>query len=279
MRTVSVFFRKLLREIAADQVSYAAAAIAFYAWMSLFPLLLAAVSGFGVWLGTAGARERVLQGLQRNLPVVRVLAASGIDLEDLLSSVTAISGPAGLLGLAGLLWTGMQVILALQVALNRVFAVETRPGWFASRGRALLFVLIAAVLMVVSFGATFAVSLLPTGIIARVAGWMLGLAVMGMMFGAAYRVLTRLDLPWAYALTGGLVTALLWYAANIALIWYFASFTNFQAIYGSFGGVVIVLLTCYYLAFVTLIGAEVTYVSLSLFAGREKKQRASRPLD
>jgi membrane protein len=278
MRTVSVFFRKLLREIAADQLSYAAAAVAFYAWMSIFPLLLAAVSGFGVWLGTAGARERVLDGLQQNLPVVRVLEASGIDLENLLSSVTAISGPAGFLGLAGLLWTGMQVVLALQVALNRVFGVETRPGWFAARGRALLFVLIAAVLMAVSFGTTFAVSLLPTGMVARLAGWVLGLVLMGLMFGAAYRVLTRLDLPWAYALSGGMVTALLWYAANVALVWYFANVANFQAVYGSFGGVVIVLLTCYYLAFVTLIGAEVTHVSLGLFATRPEKEQAATPL-
>lgn len=276
MAKVRVFLRDLFCEIGRDQISYAAAAIAFYAWMSIFPLLLAAVSGFGVWLGTEGARERVLDGLRQNLPVLRVLKASGIDLESVLSSVNAISGPAGILGLAGLLWTGMQVVLALQVALGRVFNVEQRPGWLAARLRALLFVVIAAVLVAISFGTTFAVSLLPTGILARVAGWAVALLLMGIMFAAAYRVLTRRNLPWRHAIGGGLVTAVLWYLANVALLWYFANLANLKAVYGSFGGVVIVLLTCYYLAFVTLVGAEVTCVSLGLHSGPDSAGPGAR---
>lgn len=259
----------LFRKIGHDQISFAAAAVAFYAWMSIFPLLLAGVSAFGIWLGTEGAREEMLDLLSQNLPVLK---ASGIDFHRLLESVSAIKGVAGAIALVGLLWTGMQVALAMQVALNRVFGADARLSWVMARVRALVFVVIAALLMGASLSFTYIAGFIPYALATRVVSWVAGVLLLALLFAVAYRVLPRLELPWRFAFIGGLVTAVLWILANAVLLLYFASFGHFDKIYGSFAGVVIILLICYYLAFVALVGAEVTSVLIARFERPDERK-------
>ncbi|MCC6484626.1 MAG: YihY/virulence factor BrkB family protein [Armatimonadetes bacterium] len=266
------FFRDLFRKIVQDQISFAAAAIAFYAWMSIFPLLLAGVSALGIWLGMEGAREQTLDILSQNLPVLK---ASGIDFYQLLEHVSAIRGVTGLIALLGLLWTGIQVVLATQVALNRVFGAQVHLSWITARFRALLFVVIAGMLSTLSLISTYVVGLIPYPAATRAASWMAGFALMAMIFAAAYRVLPRLELAWRFALIGGAATSLMWTLANAGLLLYFRNFGHFDKMYGSFTGVVIILLACYYLSFVTLVGAEVTDVLTQRF-GRPKERTAAR---
>ncbi len=257
------FLRHLVIEVVRDQLPNAAAAVAFFAWLSIFPMLLIGVAAFGIWLGSEGAQERTLQILTQNLPALR---ASGIDFKTLLESLTHSRGKVGTVGVLGLLWTAMHVVLASQVALNRVFAVRERHGWLAVRARALLFGFLAAALAAVSLGSGVVLSLLPRGWFTSLVGWGASLAIPSFMFACAYRLLPRLDIPWRFALAGGVVTSALWFLANRLLSLYFADFNNVASVYGSFGGVVIVLLTCYYLAFVTLVGAEVTDVLTKRYA-------------
>ena len=269
------FVKSLAEKMGEDEVSYSAAAIAFYAWLSIFPLLLAAVSAFGVWLGVEGAKDKMLDILAQNLPVLKM---SKIDFAKGLESVKAASGVTGIIAFVGLLWTGMQVVLALQTALTRVFAVKVQLNWLACRLRALAFVVISSVLIGVSMGSTVVLSLLPYARAAQAANWLLGIVLSAAVFAAAYRVLPRLELAWRFAFLGGLATSVMWFLANLGLQLYFSRMDHLDKVYGSFAGVVLIMLVCYYLSFVTLFGAEITSVLIDRYGRPEEKEKASHPV-
>lgn len=253
------FFKDLIRNIGEDEISFSAASIAFYAWMSFFPLVLVAIAGLGVWLGDEQARREALQLVYKNLPALK---AGGLDLDETLEQVSRARGTAGLVGVTTLLYSSLQVVLALQRCLGKMFNQDWKASWLKSRLRALGAMLVLAVLGVLSFAVPVAAGFLPA-VEARIAAWIASFFLISLFFAATYQVLQPRRLPWELALAGGAVTAVLWVAANSALVYYFANFGNFQIVYGSFAGVVIVLLACYYLAYVTLIGAEITSVLVS----------------
>lgn len=249
------FFRELFDNIGSHQVAFAAAAVGFYAWVSLFPLLLVAMAAMGIWLDSAQARSEVVSLLNQNMPALR---ATGVEIGRMLEEIAETRGQAGLIGGLLLLWTGSQVAVATQIALNRVFGASDARSWLMVRVSAIGFILIAAVLGLLSLASSFAVSMfLKTGF-ARVAGYFISFLVTVALFTFAYVVLPRKDVPWKYAMVGGLVTSVLWILANVGLFIYFSDFSNFSSVYGPVAGTITVLFACYYLALVTLLGAEIT---------------------
>jgi len=251
------FLRELWIQVGKDQISFAAAAVAFYAWLSLFPLMLVAIAGLGVWLSSAEAMQQTLDLLSHSLPA---FTATGMDFAPLLKSIADSRGKAGLLGGLLLLWVGSQVVVALEVALNRVFGAAERRNWISVRLGAIAFVLVAGALGLAVILSGVVVSIFVTVAVARAAYWVCSLLLTALLFSLAYILLPRKDVPFVPALIGGLVTAVLWTIVNSLLVVYFSDFTNFASVYGPLAGTVAVLLACYYLALVTLVGAEVTAI-------------------
>src|SRR6202042_3304767 len=94
-----------------DQGNYLAALIAYYAFVSLFPLLLLLSTVLGIVLaGNPGLQHDVLKSALRNFPVV------GSQLDD---PKQISGGVAGfVVGIAGSLYGGLGVAQAVQYAMN-----------------------------------------------------------------------------------------------------------------------------------------------------------------
>ena len=102
----------MLKKFGEDRASNLAALIAYYAFFSLFPLLLALVSILGFVLDdNPSLREDVVDTALARIPVI------GAQLRDDVQPLTG-SGVALAVGLAGALWAG----LGVTVALSRAFA-------------------------------------------------------------------------------------------------------------------------------------------------------------
>src|SRR3954462_10247610 len=98
-----------------DQASHLAALIAYYAFFSLFPLLLAFVSILGFVLeDNASLRQDVLDTVLARIPVI------GAELRGHVEPLTG-SGVALAIGLAGALWAGLGVTLALGRAFAEIW--------------------------------------------------------------------------------------------------------------------------------------------------------------
>src|SRR3954467_1055080 len=132
------------KKFSEDSASSLAALVAYYAFFSLFPLLLVLVSVLGFVLhGDPSLRDDVVRTALSQIPVV------GGQLRDQVHPLAG-SGVALAVGLAGTLWAGLAVSLAVGrrafTAISDVPRVEQPSGLKARvRPLAVLPVLAAAV--------------------------------------------------------------------------------------------------------------------------------------
>ena len=140
----------VLKKFSDDRGSSLAALIAFYAFFSLFPLLLALVSILGFVLeGDPSLRNDVLDSALARIPVI------GDQLRDQVHPLEG-SGIALAVGLAGALWAGLGVTLALGRAFAELWDVPRveQPSGLKARARGLLLLAILGVTLVGATAAT-----------------------------------------------------------------------------------------------------------------------------
>ena len=150
--TVAAFPLAVVRKFLDDRGSTLAAVIAYYAFFSLFPLLLVFVSVLGFVLqDNASLQEDVLDSALARIPVV------GAQLRDEVEPLTG-STSALVIGLVGALWAGLGVTLALGRAFEEIWDVPriNQRGALRARVRGLV---VLAVLAVSLIAATVAAGL------------------------------------------------------------------------------------------------------------------------
>lgn len=197
----------VLKKFADDKAASQAALLAYYAFFSLFPLLLVFVTVLGFVLnGDPSAQEAVEKSVLGHFPVV------GGDLH----TKRLHGGDVALVvGILVALWAGLGVTQAAQNAFNNVWAVpmKDRPDFLRSRLRGLVLVICLGVLFLISTAASGLVAAGLGGVPLKVAGILLSLALNFVMFAAAFRLLTAASIPthslWIGAVVGGIVWELL----------------------------------------------------------------------
>jgi membrane protein len=266
----------LRRFIDADLLAQSAA-LAFYAVLSLAPLLLILL-----WL-----TAQIMPGTQDAFMQQIVLLGGG-DAERLARAIVenAQARPdggaiAGWKSLALLSVGATAVFAQLQDVLNKIFRTDaTRlPGlmaWLRKRVFSLGLVLALGFLLLVSMTINtvlqFAFArlewMLP--VMASVAAW----CVYAIGFALMYHYLPDRPVAWKRALGGGAATALLFVLGRGAIGWYLARADPGSA-YGSMGALVLGLAWIYYAALIVFVGAMATaVVDERAKTGNAKRNRA-----
>jgi uncharacterized BrkB/YihY/UPF0761 family membrane protein len=105
-----------------------AAAIAYYAIFSLFPLLLGLIALASLFIQTAAAEDRIVSA------VAQILPGSANLVRDNIALVLKSRGTIGLIAIVTLLWAGKAVFGEMTTALNLAWNVpETRSFWHRPR--------------------------------------------------------------------------------------------------------------------------------------------------
>jgi membrane protein len=243
-----------------DAGGYLAAAIAYYGFLSLFPLLLLGVSVVGfVLAGNPELRHDVAEGLTGSVPGLEPLV------DENLENLIRLRAGAGIVGLVTLLWTGTGVVGAGRNALLRIFREQRitsgirRKAWLVR-----VTVGLGALALTATGLATVAVGIEaegPLGVVVRVLGIALAVALDVGLFLAAYRVLLRRRQPWLALLPGAIFAALLWGLLKVVGTWYTQyTVTSSRSVYGTFAGTVGVLVLLYLAGRVFVYGAELNAV-------------------
>ena len=233
----------VVKKFGDDQAGYLAALVAYYAFFSLFPLLLVFATVLGFVLGSH--RASIMQAVQRNFPVL----GQSFQIGQLKGSGIALA-----VGLVFALLAGIGVIQALQYAMDEVWGVpkRKRPNFFISRLRALMMLAVLGVAMLL---ATAASNLpFPLGFLGSLL-LNIGIALL------AFKLLTVADVTWKDILPGavfaGVALTLLQTFGGLLVR---RTLKNANATYGTFA-VVIGLLSFIYLgAQLTIYGAEINAV-------------------
>ena len=190
-----------------DSGPYLAALITYYAFVSLFPLLLLMSTVLGTVLaGDPELQQRVLDSALSQLPVVG----------DQLGTPQELSGglTAVLVGVLGALYGGLGVAQALQYAMNTAWAVprNNRPNPFLARGRSLLLLATAgfAVLGTTVLSAVGASDAGPFGAVLRALLLTASVGVNAVVFVFAFKLATSRHLTLRQVAPGALIAAVLW---------------------------------------------------------------------
>jgi len=249
-----------------DRAPLAAAGAAYYLQLSTIPLFLLLVS-VATFIITPEQVKAMLTGLTGVLgPGV------GRALRFEISSVFAHRGLITTISFFFGLWTGAQVFVILELALNQIWHVREERSFWVRSGRAVLMVLLTGVVAMLTIilgtvlraieqlhilminGEAMA---LPWPVI-TIIDYLLPLALITAFFAIAYRYLPACIIPWTLVMPGAVIGGVLWVIALHFFSWYTATFVNYSIIYGSLGGLILLMLWFNYSAQIMLFGAEVS---------------------
>jgi YihY family inner membrane protein len=241
-----------------DYGGYLAALIAYYAFVSLFPLLLLLSTGLGFFLANdPDLQQRVIDSALSQFPVV------GPQLSD----PRHIGGGAvGLVvGIVGSLYGGLGVAQALQYAMNTAWTIprNERPNPLQARGRSLLMVLTGGVTLL----ATTALSALAGGgggsfgVVLRVLVLVLSLLLNTAAFVLMFRIATARDLSVRDVARGAVAAAVVWQLLqSFGVVYVGHVVRNASATNGVFAIVLGLIAFLYVTAVVVVLCAEVNVV-------------------
>jgi membrane protein len=258
--------KRTLTEFKEDKLNHWAAALTYYAVLSMFPALLVMVSLVGLFANPATVTKFLTDVISSLGP------ASAVDtFKEPIRSITSNKGSAGIMaivGVAAALWSASGYVGAFTEASNSIYEVEEgRPFWKLKPLQLLVtFICISLVAITV-------LALVVSGPLAESVGSALGLSdvavtawqwgkwpVMLLLVLVILHVLyyaspnARVGRKW---ISGGTVlTLVVWIVASVAFAFYVANFGSYNKTYGTLGGVVVFLLWLWITNIAVLLGVE-----------------------
>src|ERR671918_2426592 len=245
-----------------DAGGYLAAAIAFYGFLSFFPLVLLGVSIVGfAFESSPGLPEEVETALSRSVPGVEPMVTQS------LRAAREARVSLGLVGLAGLLWTGTGVVGAGRNAVRTVFREGSQmPGLRRMAWLLAVTIGLGVVALTAMALSTLAASLEGEGVggvALRIVGLALGFGLDVVLFLVTYRVLRSGRAAWPELVPGAVFVAIGWTGLKLLGAWYASRTAEGSApVYGAFATTVGVLVIMYLAARLYVYGAGLNAVLL-----------------
>lgn len=246
-----------------DQVTHHAAALTYYALMSLFPTLLLAVSLLGL-LGEFPATYDAIVSHLRGVVPAATLAPLDVAVRAALKSKST-AAVALIVAILTALYGATGYLEAVRRALNVVFGASQGRSFVrrklidvASTFVLLALVLTTLVLMFAGGGVARDVLGPAAASVWRIARWPGAFASALLVFSFIYFVtpdVRRSAVRWTTP--GALVGVALWLSASAAFSTYLANFKNLNVTYGSFAAAIILLVWLWLTNVALLFGAEV----------------------
>ncbi|GAA3627594.1 hypothetical protein GCM10022236_32390 [Microlunatus ginsengisoli] len=262
----------------ARQLFLLAAGLAYHAFLAVFPALVAGVLMFGLFAEPEeiiSMVTRATQGLPDEAQTlivdqVKVLVTqpeglgAGLVVSVVIAVVSASSG-----------------ISNLMTAINAIYGIVQRRGYFTRRLIAFGAMLGGVVFMVVMLGL---VAVLPAvagmidfgvpGWVVEVCRWLVTAVVFALSLSLMYRFFPENPPPtFRWASLGAIIATLLFLIASGGYSFYISNFSSYSKTYGTLAGIIITLIWFWMLSFAVLLGAQINVE----VAGRSlKAQEAAR---
>jgi membrane protein len=263
--TLVYTLKKTLREFTSDQCTDLAASLTYYSVLALFPGLLAVVSLLGL-VGQADNTIKTLLQIIGNIGSDQVVDLIKEPLEGLVRSPAAPI--TFIVGVLGALWSASGYVGAFGRSMNRIYNVrEGRPIW-KLRPTMLGVTVTTVVLLVVgllvlvsgplarSFGDVIGLGDVAATVL-LIVQWPILLVIAIIVVAVLYYWSPNVKQPKFRWVSGGSILAILiWVIASVGFGFYVGNFSNYNATYGSLGGVIVFLLWIWITNNALLFGAE-----------------------
>ncbi|QDG65566.1 YihY/virulence factor BrkB family protein [Pseudarthrobacter sp. NIBRBAC000502772] len=258
--------KKTFREFSKDQCPDLAAALTYYAVLSLFPALLALVSLIGLF-GDPEKTTTALLEIVRGIAPADTVNTVGGPVQELAAAPAA--GVTLFIGLATALWSASGYVGAFGRAMNRIYEVDEGRPFLKLRGTMLAVTLLAVVTVAVLAG-----MLVLSGPVSEAVGGAIGLsdafltvwniakwpvivALVMAIIAVLYYATPNVKQPrFRWMSVGSLIALVVFLLASLGFAFYVANFGNYNKTYGALGGVIVMLLWLWILNMSLLFGAE-----------------------
>ena len=254
-------------EFRRDECTDLAAALTYYAILSMFPALLAMVALLGIFGQGQSTTDTLLELVER---VGQQDAVDQLRQPITQMTQTNAAGFAFVFGLLGAVWSASGYVGAFGRAMNRIYEVdEGRPFW-KLRPLNLVITIVTVVL-----AAIVLLGLVVTGPFARELGdtlglgdstvtlwnivkWPILLLVVVFVVAVLYYATPNVQQPkFRWVSVGAGFAIVVWILASLGFGVYVANFGSYNETYGALGGVIILLLWLWLTNVALLLGAEV----------------------
>lgn len=253
--------KQIVSQAMDDNITGEAAKATYYLFFSIFPLIIAAIALAGL-VGGEAAFGWMMERVETLAPGQGGEALLGFVAEtmrqrrpDLLS-----------LGVLMTVWAASNFFAALGEGLDSVWDVEERPSFLKRRGKALLMLLVGGALLaagagVILFGPLI-VDWFGLGAVVSLLRWPVGFLLIAGLMWLMYYILPNRDQSEARRelAYGAVAGTALWLLATAGFSYYTSNFGDYDATYGAFGAVMVLMLWLFLTALAVLFGGEVANV-------------------
>ena len=271
-------FLSALRQTLSPESSMAAAAIAYFALFSFFPLIFFTTVIVGTWLEPLLDRSQIIGQLDFVAPALADL------LENQLARIVGLEQTVTGVALIALLWASSSIIYVLARTLNRIWGASSRRPVWQHRGMAVLTLLvISGVLLTASIAYSTIVSfleLLMPNRLQQLSGLGSRMAALGvdiLLFGFLYRFLPRFPVKWRDVWLGAISAGLLWEFVKRAFFFYTTHYLAqpnlTELIYGSVVTIIAFMAWSYASSLIFIFGA---HLNVAYREWREREEAATQ---
>jgi YihY family inner membrane protein len=241
-----------------------AGAVAYYTLLAIVPLFVVLLVGLSHLVDEHRLLETVASNLQLVIPSQAAVVTEQVE------NFLAHREVVGIVGLLALLLFSSTAFTVIESAMAAIFhhrtATQHRRFLVSVLLPYLFMVLIGLGLLLITvissaldavravrvFGHTWH----PAGLSGAVL-YLLGVVGLALLLTAFYMVLPVGQIRFAHALAGGVTATVLWELTRHLIVWYFATLSMVNVIYGAMAAVIVVLLTLEAAAIILLFGGEV----------------------
>ena len=242
-----------------------AAAISYYALLSLLPLTLAIMFMLGTFFqGSETLEARFSLALNALMPV------SQETVSETLQALARTKAVTGLLGVIGLLWISTTVFGAIRKGVNTLWGIRQSRRFFheklidiafttgAGLALVLLITLTAGVGVLLEFMSTLRTGTAGSASLTNILLHILSPFISLTVFLVIYRYLPNTKVTFREIWVGVLMTTVAFEGWKAVFLWYTRTFPVYDTVYGPVGALVALLTWIYISANIMLVGALVT---------------------
>jgi len=252
------------KEAKADNVPLLGAGVAFYAFLALFPLLIALVSIYGFFADAAAITEQ-LRAVTKTLPPdAQKLIIDQVG--TLTARGRSTIGVGALVAILISLFSASAGINNLMTAINIAYDEEENRSGIKKRLISLALTVGAVVFLIIVLALIGVLPPLLRNIfgtsavrwVLQIAGILLLIVIISVALAILYRVAPDRDAPKIkWVSVGAVVATVIWLIASLGFSLYVSTLGNYAKTYGAFAGIVILLFWLWLTAYAILLGAEI----------------------
>ena len=252
------------KEAKADNVPLLAAGVAFYAFLALFPLLIALVSIYGFFADAAAITEQLRTVTKTLPPDAQKLIIDQVA--TLTARGRSTIGVGALVAILISLFSASAGINNLMTAINIAYDEEEKRSAIKKRLISLALTVGAVVFLIIVLALIGVLPPLLRNIfgtsalrwVLQIAGIVILIVIVTVALAILYRVAPDRDAPKIkWVSVGAAVATMIWLLASLGFSLYVSTLGNYAKTYGAFAGIVILLFWLWLTAYAILLGAEI----------------------